>query len=68
LQKTEKGGMKALVKQNKPILSKCHRKEHIDFAISHEKYTLEDWKTFYFSSHMTIQPSYNPSGYIFYEK
>ena len=39
-----KAGMKAVVKQKHPLLSKCHRREQLDFAFSHEDRTVEDWK------------------------
>ncbi|KAI5115405.1 hypothetical protein M0805_004187 [Coniferiporia weirii] len=37
-------GMKAVVKKKRPILSKRHRKEQLDFASAHKDWTLEDWK------------------------
>ena len=37
-------GMKSVVKKKRPILSKRHRKERLDFALSHQNWTLEDWK------------------------
>ena len=36
--------MKAVVKKKKPLLLQKHRKERIDFAISHKDWTLEDCK------------------------
>ena len=36
--------MKAVVKQKKPILSKCHHQDHLDFTICHKDWILEDWK------------------------
>ena len=39
-----KAGMKAVVKQECPLLSKHHRREWLDFALSHEDWTVEDWK------------------------
>src|SRR5258708_9171418 len=38
----KKTGWKAAVKKNTPILSRHHRKERMDFAISHNEWTLED--------------------------
>ena len=37
-------GMKAVVKQKQPLLSKCHRQNRLDFALSHQDWTVEDWK------------------------
>jgi hypothetical protein len=37
-------GMKAVVKRKRPLLTKRHRRERLDFAISHKDWTLEDWK------------------------
>src|SRR5258708_35052493 len=39
-----KAGWKAVVKKKRPMLSRHHRKERMDFAISHKEWTLEDWK------------------------
>ncbi|KIK95953.1 hypothetical protein PAXRUDRAFT_774715, partial [Paxillus rubicundulus Ve08.2h10] len=40
----KKSGMKAVVKKKCPLLSKCHRKEWLDFAVSHQHWTIKDWK------------------------
>ena len=37
-------GMKAVVKKKRPLLSQRHRRERLDFAISHKDWTVEDWK------------------------
>jgi Transposase len=37
-------GMKAVVKKKCPLLSKRHRRERLDFVISHKDWTLEDLK------------------------
>jgi transposase len=37
-------GWKAVVKKKRPMLSKHHKKERMDFAVSHKEWTLEDWK------------------------
>ena len=37
-------GMKAVVKTERPLLSKRHRRNHMDFALVHKDWTLEDWK------------------------
>src|SRR5258706_15602075 len=42
--KLKKAGWKAVVKKKRPMLSRHHRKERMDFAISHKEWTLEDWK------------------------
>jgi hypothetical protein len=36
------GGMKAVVKKNRPPLTKCHRCKKVDFALSHKDWTTED--------------------------
>ena len=33
-----------MVKKKHPLLSRRHRKERMDFAVSHKEWTLEDWK------------------------
>jgi hypothetical protein len=35
-------GMKAVVKAKKPLLTKRHRKERLDFALAHLNWTVED--------------------------
>src|ERR1700742_1441640 len=40
----KKIGLKAVVKAKRPFLSKCHMKERMDFALSHQYWTVEDWK------------------------
>ena len=35
---------KAVVKQKHPILPKHHRRERLDFALSHQDWTVDDWK------------------------
>ena len=42
--KLKKAGWKAVVKKKRPMLSRHHRKERMDFAVSHKEWTLEDWK------------------------
>ena len=37
-------GMKAVVKTKRPLLSKRHRRNRMDFALAHKDWTLEDWK------------------------
>lgn len=43
-QHLKKAGMKAVVKRKRPFLSQCDRKARLDFAISHQHWTVEDWK------------------------
>ena len=38
----KKAGMKAVVKQKRPLLSKHHRRERLDFALSHQDWTVDD--------------------------
>ena len=40
----KKAGLKAVVKQKRPFLSKWHRREQLDFAIAHQYWTVDDWK------------------------
>jgi len=37
-------GLKAVTKKKRPFLSVKHRRERMDFAISHRDWTIEDWK------------------------
>ena len=37
-------GLKAVVKKKQPFLSKQHRREHMDLAMAHLHWTVEDWK------------------------
>ena len=36
--------MKPVVMQKKPFLKPCHHKECLDFAITHQHWTVDDWK------------------------
>jgi transposase len=47
-------GMKAVVKKKRPILSKRHRKERLDFSLSHQNWILEDWKKVVWSDEIKI--------------
>jgi transposase len=47
-------GMKAVVKKKRPILTKRHRKDRLDFALSHKDWTLEDWKKVVWSDETKI--------------
>jgi len=46
--------MRAVVKQKKPFLSKKHKRARYDFALTHEHWTLEDWKTVVWSDETKI--------------
>ena len=39
-----KTGFRAVVKARRPGLSKCHHRERLDFAKSHQHWALEGWK------------------------
>jgi Transposase/DDE superfamily endonuclease len=47
-------GMKAITKKKKPFLSKRHRKARMDFAITHQYWTVEDWKRVVWSDETKI--------------
>jgi Transposase len=47
-------GMKAVAKRKRPFLSKQHRRERLDFAITHQDWTVEDWKTVVWSDETKI--------------
>ena len=40
----KQAGMKAVVKQKKSLLSDKHRRARLDFALTHQHWTVEDWK------------------------
>ena len=42
-------GMKAVVKKKRPLLTKRHRREGLDFALSHKDWTIDDWKKVFWS-------------------
>src|SRR5205809_7836908 len=46
--------MKAVVKTNKPLLTKRHRKERMDFPLAHLDWTVEDWKRVVWSDETKI--------------
>jgi transposase len=50
----KKTGMKAVVKSKKPLLTKRHMKERLDFAISHKDWTVDDWKKVIWSDETKI--------------
>ena len=46
--------MKAVVEAKKPILTKRHRNETLDFALAYQDWTVEDWKTVVWSDETKI--------------
>jgi transposase len=50
----KKAGMKAVVKAKKPLLTKRHRRERLDFALAHQDWTVEDWKRVVWSDETKI--------------
>ena len=50
----KKTGLKAVVKCKKPFLSKRHMKERMDFALSHQHWTVDDWKRVIWSDETKI--------------
>ena len=53
-QHLKKAGLKAAVKKNKPLLTKRHMRERLDFAIAHKDWTVEDWKKVVWSDETKI--------------
>src|SRR5258705_5389130 len=50
----KKAGMKAVVKKKGPLLSKKHRQERLDFALSHQDWTVDDWRRVVWSDETKI--------------
>jgi len=50
----KKAGLKAVVKAKKPLLTKRHRRERLDFALAYQDWTVEDWKTVVWSDETKI--------------
>ena len=46
--------MKAVVKRKKPLLSKRHMKERLDFALAHQYWTLDHWRRVIWSDETKI--------------
>ena len=46
--------MKAVVKKKRPLLTKKHRRERLDFALSHKDWTIDDWKRVFWSDETKI--------------
>jgi transposase len=47
-------GLKAVVKKKRPLLTKRHMKERLDFAVTHQHWTLDDWKRVVWSDETKI--------------
>ena len=47
-------GLKAVVKKKKPLLSKKHWQAHLNFALAHQYWTMEDWKRVVWSDETKI--------------
>ena len=47
-------GLKAVVKQKKPLLSKKYQQAHLDFTLAHQYWTMEDWKRVVWSDETKI--------------
>jgi len=47
-------GMKAVAKKKRPFLSKKHKKQRMDFALTHQDWTVEDWKKVVWSDETKI--------------
>jgi transposase len=52
--KLKQAGWKAVVKKKHPRLTRTHKREQLDFAISHQEWTLEDWKRVIWSDETKI--------------
>ena len=46
--------MKTVVKKKRALLSKRHKKNHMDFALAHKDWTLDDWKRVIWSDETKI--------------
>ena len=51
----KKAGMKAVVKKKCPHLTSAHKKARLDFAESHQYWTVEDWKQVIWSDETKIK-------------
>ena len=50
----KKEGMKVVVKKKRPLLSKRHRRNCLDFSLAHKYWTLDDWKRVIWSDETKI--------------
>jgi len=50
----KKEGMKAVVKRKRPLLTKRHMRDRLDFAIAHKDWTVEDWRKVVWSDETKI--------------
>ena len=46
--------MKTVVEKKRPLLTKRHRSERLDFALSHKDWTKDDWKKAFWSDETKI--------------
>jgi hypothetical protein len=46
--------MKVVVKKKRPLFTKRHRRERLDFALSHKNWTIDDWKRVFWSDETKI--------------
>jgi hypothetical protein len=46
--------MKSVVKKKRPVLSAKHRRDRMDFALTHKDWTVEDWKRVVWSDETKI--------------
>jgi transposase len=53
-QHLKEANLKPVVKRKRPFLSKRHRRERLDWAISHQDWTVEDWKVVVWSDETKI--------------
>ena len=50
----QQAGLKAAVKEKKPVLSVRHGRHRLDYAIAHQDWTAEDWKRVIWSDETRI--------------
>lgn len=50
----KEAGMRAMTRRKKPKLSPRHIKQRLDFALSHQNWTIEDWKSVIWSDETKI--------------
>ena len=50
----KQAGLKAVVKKKRPLLSQCHKRERLDFALSHRDWTIADWMRVVWSDEVKI--------------
>jgi transposase len=50
----KQSGLKAVVKKKRPLLTKKHRRERMDWASAHQDWTVDDWKRVVWSDETKI--------------